>query len=98
MKLTETVLVSEWIDGTGWLYEDSIVSIKEFDFPDLLYYDPEEFNWNDYEEYIPSSLPKGTDLLILVEFSTPDDGVVYSNSEWVSVLNSYKDIVYGVCV
>lgn len=97
MKLKETIFVAEWHDDNGWSYE-TLVSIKEIDFPHLVCYDPEEFDWNDYSDYYSIDLPKGVDLLITVKFETPGDGVVYSNSEWASVLKSYDDIDNDVCV
>lgn len=33
MKLVETIMTSEWIDGSGWSYEDSIVATNEGEFP-----------------------------------------------------------------
>lgn len=86
MKLKETILVSEWRNGSGWVYENVVADVKECDFPYLSYYDPEEFDWRDYVDFYSTELPVGADLLITVEFSTPDDGVVYSNSEWASFL------------
>lgn len=97
MKLKETIFVGEWHDGVGFSYE-TLVSIKTVDFPYLLNYDPEEFNWNDYRDYYSLEFPKEVDYLITVEFSTPDDGVVYSNSEWASSLKVYDDIDDDVSV
>lgn len=97
MKLIETILVSEWIDGSGWLYEDSVVSLKEVDFPLILNYNPEDFDWSDYDEYYSSPLPKGTDICLTVLFSV-DGCDICAFSEWVSVLQRYNDIDYNVCV
>uniref|UniRef100_A0AAU8AUW3 Uncharacterized protein n=1 Tax=Dulem virus 186 TaxID=3145663 RepID=A0AAU8AUW3_9VIRU len=97
MKLIETIFVSEWIDGYGWLYEDSVVSLKEVDFSFISYYDFEEFDWNDYEDYYSIQLPKGADLYLTVLFSF-DGCDVRSFSEWASVLKSYDDIDNDVCV
>lgn len=92
MKLKETIYASEWHDNSGWAYEDCLVSIKECDFPHLSYYDPEEFDWNDYADYYSVDVPNGVDLFITVKFSDPDDGVVYSISEWASVLKAFDGI------
>ncbi|AXH77043.1 MAG: hypothetical protein [Microviridae sp.] len=97
MKLTETIFASEWIDGHGWLYEDSVASLREVYFPFISHYDPEEFDWKDYEDYYSSQLPKGTDLYLTVLFSV-DGCDVCSFSEWASVLRSYDDIDNDVCV
>ena len=95
MKLKESIFVAEWHDNSGWSYE-TLVSIKEIDYPYLLHYDPEEFDWNDYHDYYSVDLPTGVDLLITVKFTT-DDGV-YSKSEWASVLKSYDYIDDDVSV
>lgn len=90
MKLKETILVSEWQDGSGWVYEDFVVDVKECDFPHLSSYDPEEFDWNDYADYFSVELLEGFDLLLTVRFFS-DGIVVYSNSEWVSVLKEEEN-------
>lgn len=81
MKLTDTVYVSEWVNGSGWSYEDVPVSIEECDLPYLLHCDSDEFDCND-----------DLDLFASVDFSISDDGVVCSISELVFVLKCYDNI------
>mgnify|MGYP007115459071 FL=1 len=90
MKLVETIMASEWIDGSGWSYEDSIITVNEGNFPFNSQDEVKEFceqgDWGDYGDYYSSELAEGIDIKLTVKFETPDGDFIAEMSEWVSEL------------
>lgn len=91
MKLVETIMASEWVDGSGWSYGDSIVAVNKGEFPFNSEKDVKEFcedgDWGDYDNcYSSLELAEGTDIQLTVKFETSDGEFIAEMSEWVSEL------------
>lgn len=41
-KYIEVISAGEWVNGSGWSYDDSIVDVNEVDTPDL---DTDDIDW-----------------------------------------------------
>lgn len=89
MKVTQIITSSKWVDGSGWSYQDSIISEEESDslfdtLEEVKEYCEDADSWGDFDNLFLDDIADGEDIQYTVTFEDEDGNEIASMSVWAS--------------